>query len=180
MFLELTVYSSAGAASLVKAVYIVNYGKTGDFLWDSSDIAIWTVIEVGVGIVSASMPALKPLFKRALEKTLSYSGSRSQSRNPGSNGVPLSSLHRSQNGGGTGIKNEIRSTTNNCRPRGGAIKGTESEEEIMGISKTTDVRVDVETVSTSSADIAPGSPMGFERDDRHSQMNGRHNHGRPS
>jgi hypothetical protein len=158
---------------------VINYGKTGDFLWDSSDISIWTVIEVGVGITSASMPALKPLFKKALEKTLSYSGSRSQSRNPGSNGVPLSSLNKSQNGGGTGIKNEIRSTST-FRPRGSTLKGGESEEEIIGINKTTDVRVDVETVSTSSGEIASGSPMGFERDDLHCQTSSRVNHRRPS
>lgn len=33
----------ASAAAMVKINYIQNYGKTGDFLWDSRNICIWTV-----------------------------------------------------------------------------------------------------------------------------------------
>jgi hypothetical protein len=35
--------SSATAAAVVKLSFIPNYGKTGDLLWDSTDITIWTV-----------------------------------------------------------------------------------------------------------------------------------------
>lgn len=56
----------ATAAASVKVPYIVNYGKTGDFLWDSQDITIWTIVEANTGIVAGSLPALKPLFKRVL------------------------------------------------------------------------------------------------------------------
>ncbi|KAH6647762.1 hypothetical protein BKA67DRAFT_594677 [Truncatella angustata] len=31
----------ASAAGIVKAAYIPNYGKTGDFMWDSANLTIW-------------------------------------------------------------------------------------------------------------------------------------------
>ena len=39
----LNIFSSACAAGMVKTSYIVNYGKTGDFLWDSANLTIWIV-----------------------------------------------------------------------------------------------------------------------------------------
>ena len=43
-----------------------NYGKYGDFLYDSTDLTIWTTVETCVGIVAACFPCLKPLFKAML------------------------------------------------------------------------------------------------------------------
>ncbi|KAF9879174.1 hypothetical protein CkaCkLH20_03407 [Colletotrichum karsti] len=59
----------ACAAACVKSVYIVNYGKLGDVLWDSRNITIWTVAEMNIGIVAGSLPTLRPLFKRFLGST---------------------------------------------------------------------------------------------------------------
>jgi hypothetical protein len=59
----------ACSAAFVKLGYIVNYGRLGDFLWDSRNITIWTAAEVNVGIMGGSMPALRPLFKRILGST---------------------------------------------------------------------------------------------------------------
>lgn len=56
----------ACAAASVKVSYLTNYGKTGDLLWDSRNITIWTATELNVGITAASLPCLKPLFKRIL------------------------------------------------------------------------------------------------------------------
>jgi hypothetical protein len=36
-------FYSACAAATVKLSFLVNYGKTGDFLWDSANLTIWTV-----------------------------------------------------------------------------------------------------------------------------------------
>ncbi|KAK4031677.1 hypothetical protein C8A01DRAFT_41873 [Parachaetomium inaequale] len=66
----------ACAAGMVKSAYISNYGKTGDFLWDSANLTIWYSVECNVGIVAASLPCLKPLFKRILETSLGYGSSR--------------------------------------------------------------------------------------------------------
>jgi hypothetical protein len=59
----------ATAAALVKAGYISEYGKTGDWLWDSKDLTIWTVMECNVGIIAGNLPCLKPLFRTVLGST---------------------------------------------------------------------------------------------------------------
>ncbi|KAK8091485.1 hypothetical protein PG997_001846 [Apiospora hydei] len=70
----------AVAAAIVKSFYISNYGKTGDFLWDSTDLTIWISAECNTGIIAACLPTLKPLFKRILETTTQRYGKSSQNR----------------------------------------------------------------------------------------------------
>ncbi|KAF1351675.1 hypothetical protein EJ07DRAFT_31159, partial [Lizonia empirigonia] len=41
----------------------------GDFLYRTTDFAIWTTVEVGVGITAGCIATLKPLFKAALGTT---------------------------------------------------------------------------------------------------------------
>ncbi|KAL5584033.1 hypothetical protein FOVSG1_015384 [Fusarium oxysporum f. sp. vasinfectum] len=59
----------ACAAAFVKLGYITNYGKLGDWLWDSRNITIWTSVELNVGIIAGSLPCLRPLFRRFLGST---------------------------------------------------------------------------------------------------------------
>jgi len=59
----------ATAAALVKLTYLPNYGKTGDWLWDSRDLTNWTVIECNIGIVAGNLPCLKPIFRTVLGST---------------------------------------------------------------------------------------------------------------
>jgi rhodopsin domain-containing protein len=74
----------ACVAALVKVTYIVNYGKVGDFLWDSRDITIWTVTESNVGIVAGSIPPLRPLLKNVFGGVYGYgTGSKKTSGTPG-------------------------------------------------------------------------------------------------
>ncbi|RHZ50654.1 uncharacterized protein CDV56_100989 [Aspergillus thermomutatus] len=67
----------ACAAAFVKLSILPNYGRTGDFLWDYTDLTIWVVVECNTGIIAGSLPTLKPLFKQVLG---SY-GSQSRTRN---------------------------------------------------------------------------------------------------
>lgn len=73
----------ACAAAVIKIGSLVNYGKEGDWLWDSRDITIWTVVECNTGIVAGNLPTLRPIFKRILGSTLGY-GSRSKGVSGGS------------------------------------------------------------------------------------------------
>ncbi|KAB5578896.1 hypothetical protein GE09DRAFT_563600 [Coniochaeta sp. 2T2.1] len=59
----------ACAACFVKLGFLVNYGKLGDWLWDSRNITIWTVVENNIGIIAGSLPTLRPLFKTLLGST---------------------------------------------------------------------------------------------------------------
>ncbi|KAI5779910.1 hypothetical protein DFH27DRAFT_520180 [Peziza echinospora] len=96
LILILALGSFAAACSLVKLKYTVNYGKTGDFLWDSTQLTVWSVGEINVGIVCACMPALKPLVKRFLEKTGFTTGSRGH-KSSGSGAHNASNSHRLSN-----------------------------------------------------------------------------------
>ncbi|KAI8623978.1 hypothetical protein F5Y19DRAFT_456404 [Xylariaceae sp. FL1651] len=51
------------AASIIKLGYLVNYGKLGDWLWDSRNITIWNIVECNTGIIAGSLPCLRPLFR---------------------------------------------------------------------------------------------------------------------
>jgi hypothetical protein len=60
---------SATVAALIKVTFLSSYGKTGDWLWDSRNLTIWTVIESNIGILAGNLPCLKPLFRAVLGST---------------------------------------------------------------------------------------------------------------
>ena len=66
LMLVLGIGAFACVAASVKVSYLVNYGKTGDFLWDSRNITIWTAVELNVAITAASLACLKPILKKLL------------------------------------------------------------------------------------------------------------------
>lgn len=71
----------ACAAGGVKVSFLPNYGKQGDFLWDSRNITIWSATELNVGITAASLPPLRPLFRQVLNSTYGR-GSHGSSKTP--------------------------------------------------------------------------------------------------
>jgi hypothetical protein len=82
----------ATAAAFVKLSYVSNYGKSGDWLWDSRNLTVWTVVECNCGIIAGNLPCLKPLFRNVLGSSVYGRGSRKTSQNylskpygPGSN-----------------------------------------------------------------------------------------------
>jgi hypothetical protein len=102
----------ACAAAFVKIGSIVNYGKAGDWLWDSQDISIWTVVECNVGLVAGSLPALRPMFKRILGTSLGYGNNKN------------SNTHGYQrHNSGTGQMNSRKS-----KPMGGTTSDETSSE----------------------------------------------------
>ncbi|KAK0656990.1 hypothetical protein B0T16DRAFT_400662 [Cercophora newfieldiana] len=72
LIFALSLGAFACAAAFIKIPFLVNYGKTGDWLWDSRDISIWTVTECNTGIIAGSLPALRPIFKKILGTSLGY------------------------------------------------------------------------------------------------------------
>jgi len=124
------------------------------------------MIEIDIGILSASIPALKPLFKKVIDRTLYFStGSRTDGLSQPC-GHQLSSVNKPRalrSDAQRGISNDIRGGSAHTRHYGQKMRqpDTESEEEIFGISKRTDVRVDVETISTSGVEREMGVPKGM-------------------
>lgn len=65
--------------------------KTKDISWDSTHLAMWSGIELSVGILIASLPSLRKQFEALFHKTVSstFLNSRSKTRSTGGNSLPL-------------------------------------------------------------------------------------------
>ena len=73
----------ACAAAITKIPFIIDYGKNGDWLWDSRNLTIWTVVEMNVGIIAGSLACLRPLFRTILGSTYGQNSNRT----PGASGT---------------------------------------------------------------------------------------------
>ncbi|MCJ1366845.1 hypothetical protein MMC16_005975 [Acarospora aff. strigata] len=63
-------------ATLVRIKFIDGLTKPEDFLYNTLDVAIWSTVEPGVGIIAASIPTLRPLFKTFFTRVGISSNSR--------------------------------------------------------------------------------------------------------
>lgn len=57
---------SASISTLVRLPYLVAYTATTDGLYHKANIVIWSMVEMGIGIIAGSMPALSKLLFRCL------------------------------------------------------------------------------------------------------------------
>jgi hypothetical protein len=63
-------HPSGSTATLIRLPYTSTLKPyKGDFLYRTTDFAIWTTVEVGVGITAGCIATLKPLFKVTLGST---------------------------------------------------------------------------------------------------------------
>ncbi|KAK3938962.1 hypothetical protein QBC46DRAFT_155181 [Diplogelasinospora grovesii] len=143
----------AAVAAIVKITFLPNYGKHGDFLWDSTDITIWTTIEICTAMIAACFPCLKPLFKAILSGSSAakyaskYPHAGYTRKNDSTNGTVRSRAAKS----GT-YEMYGRSRTNTAHAIGGLHTKMDSEESILpqpsnstnGITKTMQVSVSVD------------------------------------
>ncbi|RPB03286.1 hypothetical protein L873DRAFT_1826348 [Choiromyces venosus 120613-1] len=117
----------------------------GDAPYMATYILLWSQIEVNVGIITASAPALGPLVRSILRGTSyaksCYTGTGQKSKH----GIPLHSL---------GGRETNRPHGNTTTVEGGA---NESQEDIVskndGIIRTVEVKVDVEANGRSEDSI---------------------------
>ncbi|KAJ4999996.1 hypothetical protein K4K48_003257 [Colletotrichum sp. SAR 10_66] len=143
----------ATVAAVIKISFLPNYGKHGDFLFDSSDITIWTTVEICTAIIAASIPCLKPLFRAILagssaKYTSKYNNHDGYVRN---NGTSRTGATGDPQGN---IEMFSRSRRNTTAVRSGFNRSKmDSEESIVGtqrsvppdgITKTTHVSVSVD------------------------------------
>ncbi|KAJ5608198.1 hypothetical protein N7537_004817 [Penicillium hordei] len=75
-------------------VYVCSGTSFTDFLWDYTDITIWTGTEYNIGIIVRSLPALKTLFKGFLGTYGSQS--KTTREYPGSKIYKMHSISRSR------------------------------------------------------------------------------------
>lgn len=134
LILSMGVISST--ATIIRIPYLHTLGNQADFLYATTDVAIWSGVETGLGITAACMATLRPLFRGWLAKThFTSSGTRRQA-------------HISQpmpwTGGGSQSHGYIRSNSNS---HGGRPFSPDHDARIealgmKGIQKTTRVSVD--------------------------------------
>ncbi|KAL3427053.1 hypothetical protein PVAG01_00562 [Phlyctema vagabunda] len=56
-------------ATIVRIPYINQLTETSDFLFSTTDVAIWSTVEPGIGITAAAMATLRPLFQSFLARS---------------------------------------------------------------------------------------------------------------
>ncbi|KAK5652348.1 hypothetical protein OQA88_10540 [Cercophora sp. LCS_1] len=173
MGLTVTVVSIVRLVTLYKLFYVVDPKKDPYY-----DITITlNVVEVTVAIISASAPALRPLFRTWMPAIFGAStGKNKYDNTPGSKGPYFNggnsvvAVGGSKVAGKEGTVHETarRGSIYQLSAMGGAKKGrmevrgaspTGSEEEIMtynGIMRTTDVQVQFDGASTIAAEDSLG------------------------
>ena len=83
----LTYTQSGSTATIIRLPYTVTLKPyKGDFLYRTTDFAIWTTVEVGIGITAGCIATLKPLVKSSFLSTRSgqHSTGNPWSKNTGS------------------------------------------------------------------------------------------------
>lgn len=55
--------NSAGIALLVRIPYVKRLAITPEFLYETVDVATWSVLEPSLGIIAGCVATLRPLFK---------------------------------------------------------------------------------------------------------------------
>lgn len=106
LFFVLGLGCFVSACAIIRTTYLGSYGKMGDWLWDTVDLATWSVVELNVGILAGSLPSLRPLARRFLGSVYG-TGSRGRKYYGGSstaaNRWAALTSARGKGGGGGGL-----------------------------------------------------------------------------
>lgn len=57
------------AASIAKTILLKSVGSNTDYTWTTAFLVIWWTVELYIVIIAASVPALKPLLRKAVGTT---------------------------------------------------------------------------------------------------------------
>ncbi|KAL7272450.1 hypothetical protein RUND412_004752 [Rhizina undulata] len=125
---------SVTAASIVKMAYLSSYGPSEDVLYTTVPLVKWAMVEINVANVTSSLPTLRPLFRRILEKSLSHP----------SKSTPNGPSHALQSLDYGAHKSVLRTTVDTRRNP----NRHDSEENMIiasgGIAKTSEISVEIE------------------------------------
>jgi hypothetical protein len=76
---------SASAATIIRMPYVSGLKNVADFLYATTDVAIWSITETGLGITASAAATLRPLFRSFFQRSRLMGGS---STKPNSNPWP--------------------------------------------------------------------------------------------
>ncbi|KAK3994270.1 hypothetical protein QBC44DRAFT_286477 [Cladorrhinum sp. PSN332] len=166
----------AAVSAIVKITFLSSYGKHGDFLFDSSDLTIWTTVEICTAIIAASAPSLKPLFKTLFDGTSAnrggthggpYGSSKYKGYIRDTHGTK-SNIASVKGGGGDGGSTQFemynRSSKFAADAKGGGDM-TGSEESILGGTHAGNLTAGLDVVGITKTTSVFVCSEGGERDD---------------
>lgn len=91
--------------------------RTGDATWDNTKAAVWSYIELAIGVLAACLPTLKPLFARILPRLFkSTTSDQSRYKNNARTGG-----NKSARTGGTSTNTYGKSRTRNSTAGAGGM-----------------------------------------------------------
>ncbi|KAJ4296486.1 hypothetical protein N0V90_006531 [Kalmusia sp. IMI 367209] len=157
----------ASVAAVVRMPYFRYYSHTTDVLYYSANITIWSNVESGMGIIAASIPPLRRLF-RCLAETIGSSGkSKGNSNGPSDFASGYGKRDQLRKDGKSGHSMQLDtirfSATNTATIKGaysgkydGKVDGKgwermeddESFSSQKNIVRSTEVRVDTESLNS--------------------------------
>lgn len=114
-----------------------------DFLWATTDVAIWSTVEIGIGISASAAATLRPLFRIILGNSTNASGKTSNlwgtpaDRPSGfqrSRGIVLRSDIGNKGGTTTTIRGAGASDDDESLARPGNSRGHDSIDKLRGDS----------------------------------------------
>ena len=128
---------SASTATIIRIPYVSSLANQADFLYATTDVAIWSCCETGIGIAASSIATLRPLFRTFFSRSKLFGGTTSRQ---GSSGWPSA-----------------------AGPSGGYIRsGSKGGIETFGlrsdIGKTRGVTTIIESDGSKDMDLERGSP----------------------
>ncbi|CAG7557596.1 unnamed protein product [Fusarium equiseti] len=131
----------ASSATIIRFPYLYSLTDIDDFLYSTSDVAIWSSVETGLGITASAVATLRPLLRNFL-------GQGSSAEGAGNSARPW------QRTGGSN------------HPTGGYLRSTgPNGEEAFDLHDTSNKRIGVTTI-IDHGDDAKGSDSGFKRSSR--------------
>ncbi|KAL2061868.1 hypothetical protein VTL71DRAFT_7246 [Oculimacula yallundae] len=68
----------ASTATIVRIPYVKGLANQADFLYATTDVAIWSTVETGIGIAASSCATLRPLFRNFFLRSRLMGGSSTQ------------------------------------------------------------------------------------------------------
>ncbi|KAK7967573.1 uncharacterized protein PG986_001850 [Apiospora aurea] len=84
MKISVCILLAAGViATIVRFPYLYSLTDVGDFLYSTSDVAIWSTVETGIAITTAGFATLRPLFRTVFGLGSSAPGAGTSARQQG-------------------------------------------------------------------------------------------------
>ncbi|TVY81540.1 hypothetical protein LSUE1_G001882 [Lachnellula suecica] len=66
---------AVGSTATIVRIPFISQLSQGDFLYSTTDVAIWSTVEPGIGITASAMATLRPLFRTFLARKKLFGGS---------------------------------------------------------------------------------------------------------